>query len=49
VKPAAEQPPGGFGEPMTAVIQPAIANAIYAVTGKRVRNLPLTSENIRAS
>jgi isoquinoline 1-oxidoreductase beta subunit len=49
VKPAANQPPGGLGEPGTAVIQPSIANAIYAATGKRVRTLPLTPENIRAS
>jgi isoquinoline 1-oxidoreductase beta subunit len=49
IKPAANQPPGGLGEPGTAVIQPSIANAIFAATGKRVRRLPLTPENIRAS
>jgi isoquinoline 1-oxidoreductase beta subunit len=49
VKPAANQPPGGLGEPGTAVIQPSIANAIFAATGKRARRLPLTPENIRAS
>ena len=33
--------PGGMGEPPNAVIFPALANAVYAATGKRVRALPL--------
>jgi isoquinoline 1-oxidoreductase beta subunit len=39
--------PGGIGEPGTAVAAPAIANAVAALTGKRVRRLPLTADAIR--
>jgi isoquinoline 1-oxidoreductase beta subunit len=33
--------PGGMGEPGTAVTAPALANAIFAATGKRLRKLPV--------
>jgi isoquinoline 1-oxidoreductase subunit beta len=33
--------PGGMGEPPTAVTAPAIANALFAATGKRIRKWPL--------
>lgn len=33
--------PGGIGEPGTAATAPALGNAIYAATGKRLRKLPL--------
>ena len=36
--------PGGIGEPGTAALAPALTNAIYAATGKRLRRLPVGSQ-----
>ena len=40
--------PGGIGEPGTSCVMPALTNAIYAATGKRIRKLPV-GEQLRSA
>ncbi len=37
------EPPGGIGEPGTPPIAPAVANAVFAATGRPVRRLPISA------
>jgi isoquinoline 1-oxidoreductase beta subunit len=41
--------PGGIGEPATALIGPAVGNAIFAAIGKRLRRMPFTPENVASA
>ena len=39
--------PGGLGEAGTSLIGPAVANAIFAATGKRLRKMPVDQATLK--
>ncbi|EAQ04691.1 Aldehyde oxidase and xanthine dehydrogenase, molybdopterin binding [Pseudooceanicola batsensis HTCC2597] len=41
-----EEPPAGAGESALVAVAPAIANAVHAATGQRIRRLPLRAEDV---
>ena len=41
------EPPGGMGETGTSAIVPAVSNAVFAATGKRLRKMPVDARALK--
>ena len=41
------EPPGGLGENGTSAVVPAIANAVFGATGKRLRKMPVDASVLK--
>lgn len=46
---ASDSPPSGVGEMSIPAIAPAVYNAVFAATGKRIRRMPIQAQDLRAS
>jgi CO/xanthine dehydrogenase Mo-binding subunit len=39
--------PSGVGEPASTVVAPAVANAVFAAVGARVRHMPISAQAVK--
>ena len=46
---ATDNPPTGMGEIGVVTVAPAIANAVFQLTGKRLRHLPMSPDRVKAA
>ncbi len=46
---ASDAPPTGMGEIGVVAVAPAIGNAVFRLTGKRLRNLPMSPERVKSA